>query len=351
MKKKNLYIFTLEPIEKRYTKQWYKHWKKDFLKFYDKVTYIDGVIGSDKIEKGKFLDINKTNIWKAQQVEKVATLFNQEKIKEGDTFIFEDGWHFGITALKYMTQLNNIKTKIYAYWHAGTWDKEDFISQAGLGKWAPLNEGGWLLACDGHFVATKFHKDLIVDYFTENDKSLWRELNSKIHVVGFPMDWDAVINKDFKNKGISNYKDLVVFPHRVDPEKCPEVFDNLSKQLPKYEFIKTMEVTKNKKEYYKILSEAKIIFSANKQETFGIGTVEAMMLGCIPVVPDKLAYRELYHRIFRYADIYEAKQKINYFMNKKNKGKVLKKILEENIEKIKNQSLNSIKKMAEVMQR
>ncbi len=342
--KSKLYIFTLEPIEKRYTKQWFEYWINEFPKYYDEVEYINGTLGSDKIEKGKFLDINKTNIWKAEQVIQVAWKFQKDEIKDGDTFIFCDGWCFGITALKYMAQLNDINIKIYTYLHAGTWDEYDFISQAGLRDWAKHNELGWLKACDGHFVATLFHKRLILDYFGKE------QFKSKIHVVGFPMDWDKVI-EDCKVKSKVNRKKLVVFPHRIDKEKCPEVFDRLSLVLPKYEFVKTMNVTKNKKEYYELISEAKVIFSANKQETFGIGSVEAICLGCIPVVPNKLSYVELYDRIFRYNNLSEAKEMIKNFMNNYDWKDKVKKALDKDIKNIKENSRNSIRKMADIMLR
>ena len=111
--KHNLYVLTLEPIEQRYTKQWYQYFKPAFSKYFN-VKYIDGDMTDDKIEKGRFLDINKTNIWKAKQTELISRLFYHDKVKDGDKFFFMDGWCFGITALKYMAQLNNIKVKIYA---------------------------------------------------------------------------------------------------------------------------------------------------------------------------------------------------------------------------------------------
>jgi len=87
-----LYIITLEPIEQRYTKQWYKFWKDEFSKFFSKVIYIDGDPVSDKIENGRFLDINQTNIWKAEQVKKLAKLIGEGKVENHDQFIFMDGW-------------------------------------------------------------------------------------------------------------------------------------------------------------------------------------------------------------------------------------------------------------------
>jgi len=338
--KPNLYVLTLEPIEQRYTKQWYEYFKPAFSKYFN-VRYIDGDITDDKIEKGRFLDINKTNIWKAKQTELMSRLFYHDKVKDGDRFFFADGWNFGITALKYMSQLNNIKIKIYAFWHAGSWDSEDFITQAGLGKWAFGNELGWLKACDCNFVATIFHKKLIKDYFPSQ--------TLKIEVVGFPMDWKKEINKKINKKVLDIKRNLVVFPHRLDKEKAPEVFDKLAKRMPEYEFVKTMEVTKNKKEYYELLRYAKVVFSASLQETFGIGTVEGMMLGAIPVVPNRLTYPELYSTRFIYADLNDAESKIRFIMNHYKKSGVLNDCLKENQLRIQDDSLSAIDKMAKVM--
>lgn len=336
--KPKLYVITLEPLDSRYTLQWYKYWKKEFSKWYS-VTYIDGKdVG--EIKKGRFLDINNTNVWKAQQVQKIAELFDREKIKKNSIFIFMDGWHFGITALKYMSQLNNIPVKIYAYWHAGSWDEYDFITQAGLRKWACLNEAGWFRALDGSFVATEFHKKLIVDYFNTYIDS------KKVHVVGFPMDWKYEIKKLVKKR--TQKEDIVVFPHRLDKEKNPQVFDTIAKNfIGKAKFVKTVEVTKNKKEYYNLLQKAKIIFSANDQETFGIGTVEALMLGCIPIVPNKLAYKELYYNCFKYNTFSEAVDMIDGCLRKR--GYLLNGKIQRNKEKIQKQSEQSIFKMYKVM--
>ncbi len=339
-----LNIVTLEKIEKRYTKQWYEYFKKEFKKHFDKVKYIDGVHQSDKIKKGRFLDINKTNKWKAEQVIVMSQMFDKENINDGDTFLFLDGWHFGITALKYMAQLNKINIKIYTYLHAGTWDSQDFITQAGLRPWAKYNELGWLRACDGHFVATNFHKSLITKYFEQVIKK------NKIHVVGFPMDWIKEMKKEIGNidYNIEEKEDLIVFPHRTDPEKCPEKFKLLKKLLPKYKFVITMDVTKNKQEYYNLLKKAKMVFSANKQETFGIGTVEALLLGAIPIVPNKLSYMELYDGLFKYSNFQSSKQKIIYFMNHYNE-KHIQNAIQKNQDKIIRSSKESVEKIAKVI--
>lgn len=338
--KSTLYILTLEPIEQRYTKQWYYYWKKAFSRYFN-VVYIDGMKGNDKIEKGRFLDINKTNIWKADQVVVIGNLFRRGEIKDGDRFLFMDGWHFGMTALKYMAQLNKVDIKIYAFWHAGTWDQYDFISQAGLGRWAFANELGWLRVCDCNFVSTQFHKKLIMDYFPG------QKLN--IEVVGFPMNWKKEINKKINKDVLDIKSNLVVFPHRLDKEKAPDEFDKLAKRMPEYKFVKTLEVTKNKKEYYELIRHAKVVFSASLQETFGIGAVEAMMLGAIPVVPNRLTYPELYSTRFIYADLNDAESRIRFIMKNYDKSKALSSVLKQNQKKIQLASRGAIDKMARVM--
>jgi len=339
-KKTNLYVVTLEPIEQRYTKQWYSFWKKEFSKSYN-VKYIDGETLSEGIEKGRFLDINQTNMWKAIQVEKMSRMFFNNEIKKNDTFIFMDGWHFGITALRYMSQLNSVPIKIYAYWHAGTWDEWDFITQAGLGEWASYNEEGWFRALNGSFVSTNFHKEIILKKFKDIDAE-------KIYVVGFPMDWDAEINSLVEEKPLRK-ENLIVFPHRLDIEKAPEVFDILKQRIRKFKFVKTMEVTKGKKDYYELIANAKVAFSASHQETFGIGTVEAMMLGAIPLVPNRLSYIELYHPMFRYKSKGEARKKLENFVLKYYSSHVIQLNLKNNQEKIKKQSLEAIPKMIRIM--
>jgi glycosyltransferase involved in cell wall biosynthesis len=342
---KNLYVLTLEPIEKRYTKQWYSFWKKEFSKSF-KVIYIDGPKFSDIIDKGKFLDINKTNIWKAEQIKTVATLFSNGKIKTDDVFLFMDAWHPGVTAIKYMIQLNKMNCKVFGYWHAGTYDPADFTAQSGLGEWAQYDEVAWFRALDGSFVATQFHKKLIMESYKNYVNS------KKIHVVGFPMDWLAAIEKEISIPSREEKENIIVFPHRIDKEKSPEVFDKLASEFPEYTFIKTMEVTKNKKEYYKLLSRAKIVFSASSQETFGIGTVEALMLDVIPVVPNTLSYKELYDGAFKYTSYRGAKQKIKCIMQrckKYSKNKDVFKILDENKHKLIKQSLDAIPKMSKIM--
>ena len=83
----------------------------------------------------------------------------------------------------------------------------------------------------------------------------------------------------------------------------------------------------SKNEYYNILGESKIVFSANLQETLGISCYEGALVDSIPMVPDRLSYSEMYMDEFKYPSGWtidynaytEHKQeiidKIRYFMD------------------------------------
>jgi hypothetical protein len=58
------------------------------------------------------------------------------------------------------------------------------------------------------------------------------------------------------------------------------------------------QLTKN--EYHNLLGEAKMVFSANLQETLGISCYEGAVVDAISMVPDRLSYTEMYYDTFKY---------------------------------------------------
>ena len=60
----------------------------------------------------------------------------------------------------------------------------------------------------------------------------------------------------------------------------------------------------------KILKNAKIYLHTRVNEHFGISVVEAMAMGCVPIVHDSGGTREFVPKNFRYRTIYEAAAKI-----------------------------------------
>lgn len=91
-------------------------------------------------------------------------------------------------------------------------------------------------------------------------------------------------------------ENIIVFPHRLAPEKQPEIFDDLAMSMEDYEYkwIKAQETVLTKNEYYRLLGQSKIVFSANLQETLGISVYEGAMVGSFPLMPNRLSYKEMW---------------------------------------------------------
>jgi hypothetical protein len=121
--------------------------------------------------------------------------------------------------------------------------------------------------------------------------------SNKIIRTGWPMEYMEDILTPYK--GMPK-RDLILFPHRIAPEKQVEIFRDLKEQLPQYEFVVCQDQQLTKNEYHNLLGEAKIVFSANLQETLGISCYEGAVVDAIPMVPDRLSYTEMYYEGFKY---------------------------------------------------
>lgn len=95
-------------------------------------------------------------------------------------------------------------------------------------------------------------------------------------------------------------RDLILFPHRIAPEKQLPIFEDLKQHLPQYEFVVCQERQLTKNEYHNLLGESKLVFSANLQETLGISWYEGALVDAIPMVPDRLSYSEMALPDFKY---------------------------------------------------
>jgi hypothetical protein len=146
---------------------------------------------------------------------------------------------------------------------------------------------------DDNFFASEFHIDLFTDTMMDNyDVDIDKAIR-----VGWPMEY--LKNSLSSYKGMEK-RDLILFPHRVAPEKQVDIFRDLATRLPQYEFVVCQEQELSKNEYHNLLGEAKIVFSANLQETLGISWYEGALVDAIPMVPDRLSYSEMALPEFKY---------------------------------------------------
>lgn len=296
-----LFNIPLESLEERYSEQWniwfpteFKNNNVEFLTIYPKPL-------DTKINQGAFLDVIGTNYFKSMQLANICQLFQEGKVNDGDVFFFHDLWFPGIEQLFYIRDATGIKFKITGMLHAGTYDEYDFLAQKGMTRWARKIEQSWFNEIDIIFVATEFHKELLK--YTDR-------CSDNVIVTSFPLHIPLVYSND--------KEDIIVFPHRMHSEKQPELFNTIfnetKKLFPSWKFIFTKEYCNSKLEYYQLLTRAKVAVSFALQETWGIAQQEAMMMGCIPVVPDRLSYKEMYNPLFRYSNVSQIPLQVEKFM-------------------------------------
>jgi glycosyltransferase involved in cell wall biosynthesis len=295
-----IFLVDLEAVETRYTGEWKTHLPVVLRKAGHNVQIIDGPEDIPRATTpGAFLNFGGTNIYKSAQVEKIGRLFCAGRISAGDHFIFTDAWHPGIINLKYMSELLGIPVKIHALWHAGSYDPQDFLGRLiGDAPWVRHAEKSFFHAIDHNWFATDFHIKMfdhnllnhVVDY---DDKKVVR--------TGWPMEYMPDILSMYKGMPKRN---LILFPHRIAPEKQLDIFLDLKEQLPQYEFKVCQEYPLTKNEYHNMLGEAKLVFSANLQETLGISWYEGAIVDAIPMVPDRLSYSEMALDEFKYPSVW-----------------------------------------------
>lgn len=293
----------IEPLEERYSTQWQRWFEREFKERGVEFKTIHGTSLTNKIKQGAFLDVISTNHYKASQLQALCSLFQDKVIKDGDSIFFHDFWFPGLEMLAYMRDALEIDVKIYGCLHAGTYDPHDFLSKKGMGTWGKSLEESWFAIVDKIFVATRFHKSLILTSRACEE--------SKIRVTGFPIYTEDFIRQDRLKENI------VVFPHRLDSEKNPDVFDDFAHwykwtgKLSGWQFIKTKDVCKTKDEYYDLLARARIAVSFADQETWGIAMQEALFNGAIPIVPNRLSYSEMYHTSLLYTSYADFRNKLS----------------------------------------
>jgi hypothetical protein len=295
-----IFLVDLEAVETRYTGEWKTHVPELLRKAGHDVEIISGPTDiPTATTPGAFLNFGGTNIYKSAQVERMGRLFCGGAVQPGDHFIFTDAWHPGIINLKYMSELLGIPVVTHGLWHAGSYDPQDFLGRlVGDTPWVRHAEKSFFHAFDHNYFATDFHIELFCEELLGCVVGLRdNHENNKIVRTGWPMEYFKDILALYKGM---KKRDMILFPHRIAPEKQVDIFRDLATHLPQYEFVVCQDKQLTKHEYHTLLGQAKMVFSANLQETLGISWYEGAVVDAIPMVPDRLSYTEMAFDTFKY---------------------------------------------------
>lgn len=300
-----VYVVDIEAVDTRYTKQWKEHLPKQMRDAGLDVVVITGGEVPQATTPGAFLNFAGTNNYKSQQMLEISRMFAMGDIKDGDYFLYTDAWNPTVIQLKYMAELLGIRIRIGGLWHAGSYDPHDFLGRLiGDTPWVRNAESSMFYCYDDNFFATRFHSNLFlrellgVDYlFADDETDEWQNNTSnkqeaeRVKIVGWPMEYLKGIMAPYAH---IEKKQKIIFPHRLAPEKQVEIFRDLAASMPEYEWFVAQDQQLTKQEYHTHMAESKLMFSANLQETLGITSYEAALVGTMPMVPDRLSYKEMW---------------------------------------------------------
>ena len=317
-----LFVLPLEPLEERYTGQWYDWLPETFVRGFETVQVIDGVALTDEIKVGAFLDLNSTAHYKAKQLQLVANLFAMGLVKSGDAFWVSDIEFWGIESIRYLSRLQGIRVKLFGFLHAASYTTEDFMApMADIGQFL---EPAWIASFDRVYVGSEYHRNKL---FHARLQPLGRahELIDRVVATGNP--WRSAVAlslakaREFVNRDID-----LCFPHRPDREKRLGVFlhaarelqDRLKRELSialttgrsSYRSTNDPEAVEEAERlsrvsglkihtdlsrgaFYEVLGRSKVVVSTAIEENFGYAMVEGMTMGALPLMPDRYSYPEL----------------------------------------------------------
>ena len=313
-----IYIVDIEAVDTRYTKQWKDYLPKQLRHATNnEVVVISGGDTPQATTPGAFLNFGGTNVYKSKQLEQIGEMFCKGKVEDGDYFLYTDAWNPTVIQLRYMAELLGVDITVGGLWHAGSYDPQDFLGRLiGDKPWVRHAEMSMYECYDDNFFASEFHIDLFTDTMMDNYDI---DMDKAIR-VGWPMEYLKGSLDSYKGM---EKRDLILFPHSVAPEKQVEIFRDLAQRLPQYEFVVCQEQSLTKNEYHNLLGEAKMVFSANLQETLGISWYEGALVDAIPMVPDRLSYTEMALPEFKYPSEWTE----NYDAYLHNRDKVIAQIV------------------------
>lgn len=290
----DIWVFPLEPLDNRYTKQWYTEiprlLEESLVGTNNKVYSVDGDQTSSNTTKGAFLDFSDTNLWKSTQLASFIRCLQEGLVSDSAILLITDFWNPVITQIAYMRDLLEKDWKIHSIAHAGAYDPSDILGLKMQKPWPWELERSMFYACDVTYFATEFHRnmflknlDIPVDY---HDKAV---LSGQPH--GAIIESMAQIEQPvFKSPS-------VIWPHRYNEDKQPEIAEDLARD---FDVTITQKLDLDKASFYETLADSQVLFSCALHENLGISVMEGVLLNVIPLLPDRCSYAEMYYDEFKY---------------------------------------------------
>lgn len=273
------------PAKMRYQETWYDEFPKEMKKYFDEVI----VLGET------FININRLNEKMSRSANHMfspiqfAIHMEMDQINEyyimktyDDDYLFLSDLSFPgfFTNILYHKPIKNA----YCYCHATSRNYLDYFQPVTYSKFD----------CEtGH---SKLFKKIFIGSNYHYHKLKWENT----HVVGLPIPPYQTYNE-------GKIYDIISVA-RANDQKIDKNLEKIVEE--KFGKIVRKEVN-TWEEYYKFLSQGKVLLITSKEDTFNYSIMEAIMNNTIPIAPNRLAFPELLTDDYLYNDHLELIIEIN----------------------------------------
>ena len=292
----DIWVFPLEPLDGRYTKQWYDEIPRLLEENLDgtgaKVYNAIGKQRSTTATSGAFLDFADTNYWKSTQLAHFVDQLHKGNVADDAKLLITDFWNPCILQIAYMRDLLGKDWEIHSIAHAGAYDPSDILGLKMRKPWPYEAEKAFYYASDYVYFGTHFHCEMFL-----RNLEIPQEEQHRAMVSGQPHG--AIIEHMSKVKQTPWHERQyeIIWPHRYNEDKQPEIAEDLSRD---FHMLITQKQSLSKSQYYEAMADSCVMFSCSLHENLGISIMEGVLAGTVPFVPDRCSYSEMYLPEFKY---------------------------------------------------
>lgn len=247
---------------------------------------------------------------KSSQIQEIIELIHSEYISPGDIILFLDGWNYGVIPIKYILKTKQIDVKligvigdsIFSEMY-NTWPKLMYKGVRDYQDWARYFEKGILQSYD--WIAFRDNTIKSNMFFRYKNLMFYQHW----FVTGLPFEY---IYREGKGIEFERKENIVLFPWKVSDDHL-RYFEAMAGDFPDWQFIVVEDHDVNRSKYLELLSRAKILFLAKKDDINIISLYESLCYGCHPFIPDTAKYKKIFGPRYRYPkEVLESKHHISF---------------------------------------
>lgn len=274
---------------------WYECFHDEDFYDYD-VNIIDGTFTS-----------HESYLWsdaffKSVQLRFILDAMARHKIRDGDIVVFANAWNYAVIPLSYFRDEFRMDISIIGFWgdslfnqDSPTWQRFKRVRK----DWGRQLELSLFNSYDMNCFWCERHWQLFKSKFANLKGSRINRWNGQVissyAITGHPFGFLA------KEAKVSSKKeDVIIYPYNLRNDVGKHIVRGLSTDLPQYKFVFAQDEANNRVFYDGLLQDAKMMICANSQETDPVLLYEGMVNGVIPLVPERLAFPEIFPERYLY---------------------------------------------------